>query len=98
MSQSDDVECAICARLRGERRQEEPPAGYLYEDSRWLVYHAPVEIATLGQLFLISRRHYLDFAEMTEDEAASFGVLMRSLYSALKQVVPAAHRSFKKAL
>lgn len=88
MSQAHTA-CELCARLRGERPQEEPPAGYLYEDQHWLVYHAPVERATLGQLFLISRRHYLDFAEMTADEAKSFGVVMRSLYTALKQVVQA---------
>ena len=71
--------CEICARLQGERPQEEPPAGYLYEDRHWLVYHAPVERAMLGQLFLLSRRHFLDFAEMTADEATSYGVIMRAL-------------------
>jgi diadenosine tetraphosphate (Ap4A) HIT family hydrolase len=85
----DDSDCAICARLRGERPHEDPPAGYFYEDEYWLAYHAPVESSTLGQLFLMAKRHYLDFAEMTSDEAASFGVVMRSLYAAMKQVTRA---------
>ncbi len=73
----------------GERPHKDPQAGYFYRDSHWLAYHSPVESSTLGRLFLISRRHYLDFAEMTADEAESFGVVMRSLYSALKQVIQA---------
>jgi diadenosine tetraphosphate (Ap4A) HIT family hydrolase len=75
--------------LRGERPHEYPPAGYFYEDENWLAYHAPVESATLGQLFLIAKRHYLDFTDMTSDEAASFGIVLRSLYAAMKQVTQA---------
>jgi histidine triad (HIT) family protein len=87
--QGDESDCAICARLRGERPHENPPAGYFYEDEYWLAYHAPVENSSLGQLFLIAKRHYLDFTEMTTDEAESFGAVMRSLYVAMKQITQA---------
>jgi diadenosine tetraphosphate (Ap4A) HIT family hydrolase len=42
-----------------------------------------------AQLFVISKRHYLDFAEMMADEAATFGTVMRSLYAAMRQVTQA---------
>jgi diadenosine tetraphosphate (Ap4A) HIT family hydrolase len=83
------VECAICARLRDGRQHEGSVGGYLYEDEHWYAYHAPVQSATLGQLFLISKRHFLDFAEMTPSEAASYGLVLPTLYAALKQVVQA---------
>jgi diadenosine tetraphosphate (Ap4A) HIT family hydrolase len=84
-----DADCAICARLRGERPHEGPPAGCFYEDDYRLAYHAAVESSTLGQIFVISKRHYLDFAEMMADEAATFGTVMRSLYAAMRQVTQA---------
>ena len=42
-----------------------------------------------GSYFLVSKRHVLDFAEMTPDEAASYGRVLQALYAALKQVVDA---------
>ncbi len=84
-----DAECVICARLRDGRQHEGSVGGYLYEDEHWYAYHAPVQSATLGQLFLISKRHFLDFAEMTSAEAASYGLVLRTLYAALKRVVQA---------
>jgi diadenosine tetraphosphate (Ap4A) HIT family hydrolase len=38
----------------------------------------------LGTLFIESRRHFLDYAEMTDDESASLGSVMRKIYHALK--------------
>ncbi len=84
-----DTECVICARLRDGRPQNGSVGGYVYDDEHWYAYHAPVQSATLGQLFLISKRHFLDFAEMTPTEAASYGLVLRTLYAALKQVVRA---------
>jgi diadenosine tetraphosphate (Ap4A) HIT family hydrolase len=63
--------------------------GYVYEDAHWLAYHAPVATSTLGQLFLISRRHFLDFSEMTIPEAASYGSVVGRLVAALKRAVQA---------
>ncbi len=84
-----DVDCVICARFREGRPHDGSVGGYLYDDEHWYAYHAPVQSATLGQLFLISKRHFLDFAEMTPAEAASYGLVLRALYAALKRVVQA---------
>ncbi len=85
----DDASCVICARFREGRPHEGSVGGCLYEDGYWSAYHAPVQSSTLGQLFLVSKRHFLDFAEMTPAEAASYGCVLRELYGALKRVVPA---------
>ena len=81
--------CVICERYRGERPNERPIGGYVYQDDHWYAYHAPIAKATLGQLFLVSTRHFLDYAEMTADEAQSYGVVLRRLVAALKDVVQA---------
>jgi diadenosine tetraphosphate (Ap4A) HIT family hydrolase len=84
-----EVDCLICARGGDGRRHEGSVGGNVYEDEHWYAYHAPAATAALGQLFLVSKRHVLDFAEMTPAEAASYGRVLRVLYAALKQAVDA---------
>ena len=81
--------CEICARGGDGRRHPGSVGGNVYEDEHWYAYHAPPAVATLGQLFLVSKRHFLDFAEMTPAEAASYGQVLQALYTAQKQVVDA---------
>ena len=81
--------CEICARCSDGRHRPGSVGGNVYEDEPWYAYHAPVTTASLGQLFLVSKRHVLDFSEMTPDEAASYGRVLQALYTALKQVVDA---------
>jgi diadenosine tetraphosphate (Ap4A) HIT family hydrolase len=38
----------------------------------------------LGTLFIESKRHFLDYAEMTDEESASLGNVMRKIYEGLK--------------
>jgi diadenosine tetraphosphate (Ap4A) HIT family hydrolase len=38
----------------------------------------------LGTLFIESKRHFLDYGEMTDAESSSFGNVMRKMYQALK--------------
>lgn len=61
-----------------------PPGGYIYEDDHWMVCHAPAKLGPLGTLFIESKRHFLDYAEMTDEESASLGNIMRKIYHALK--------------
>jgi diadenosine tetraphosphate (Ap4A) HIT family hydrolase len=81
--------CPICARGGDGHQHDGSVGGNVYEDELWYAYHAPIGTAALGQLFLVSRRHFLDFAEMTPAEAASYGRVLRVLYAALKEVVDA---------
>ncbi len=79
------MDCYICQKHKG--KQAEPPGGYICEDAYWMVCHAPTEKGPLGTLFIESKRHFLDFAEMSAKEAASFGILSRKVYGALKSLL-----------
>jgi diadenosine tetraphosphate (Ap4A) HIT family hydrolase len=75
-------DCFIC---RKHNRQEAvPPGGYIYEDEHWMVCHAPGKLGPLGTLFIESKRHFLDYEEMTDEESASLGNVMRKIYHALR--------------
>jgi diadenosine tetraphosphate (Ap4A) HIT family hydrolase len=74
--------CFICRKHNGG--EAIPPGGYIYEDENWMVCHAPGKLGPLGTLFIESKRHFLDFAEMTDEEAISLGYMMRKIYRALR--------------
>lgn len=74
--------CFICRKHNGQ--EAAPPGGYIYEDEYWMVCHAPGKIGPLGTLFVESRRHFLDYAEMTEEESASLGNILKRAYQALR--------------
>jgi diadenosine tetraphosphate (Ap4A) HIT family hydrolase len=75
--------CFLCRKHKGE--EPSPPGGYFYEDDHWLVCHAPGKLGPLGTLFIESKRHFLDYAEMTEAEAASLGKVLKRVYRALRE-------------
>jgi diadenosine tetraphosphate (Ap4A) HIT family hydrolase len=75
--------CFICRKQKGE--EPAPPGGYFYEDDHWLVCHAPGKLGPLGTLFVESKRHFLDYAEMTEEESTSLGKVLRKAYRALRE-------------
>ncbi|HET9111327.1 MAG TPA: hypothetical protein VFN78_10920 [Ktedonobacterales bacterium] len=87
MSGEQPRECFICRKQHGE--EAAPPGGYLYEGDHFRVCHAPVALATPGTLLVESRRHFLDFAEMTPEEATSYGPLLARLYTAIKRTTGA---------
>ena len=74
--------CFICRKH--ERLEPAPPGGYIYEDVHWMVCHAPGKFGPLGTLFIEAKRHFLDYSEMNNEEAASFGIVIRKIYQALK--------------
>jgi diadenosine tetraphosphate (Ap4A) HIT family hydrolase len=77
------VTCFICRKHKGQ--EPAPPGGYFYEDDYWLVCHAPGKLGPLGTLFIESKRHFLDYAEMTEEESASLGNVLKNVYRALRE-------------
>jgi len=74
--------CFICRKHKGQ--EAAPPGGYIYEDEHWKVCHAPGKLGPLGTLFIESKRHFLDYAEMTDEESASLGNVMKKMYHALR--------------
>jgi diadenosine tetraphosphate (Ap4A) HIT family hydrolase len=79
--------CFICRKHQGQ--EAAPPGGYIYEDEHWMVCHAPGKLGPLGTLFIESKRHFLDYAEMTDEESASLGNVMKKIYAALKPLTDA---------
>jgi diadenosine tetraphosphate (Ap4A) HIT family hydrolase len=67
--------CLICRKHNGQ--EIAPPGGYIYEDEHWMICHAQPHMGPLGTLFIESRRHFLDYAEMTDDESASLGHILQ---------------------
>jgi diadenosine tetraphosphate (Ap4A) HIT family hydrolase len=74
--------CFICRKHNGQ--EAAPPGGYIYEDEHWMVCHASAQLGPLGTLFIESKGHFLDYAEMTDEESASLGNVMRKIYQALR--------------
>lgn len=81
------ADCFICRKHAGQEAM--PPGGYLYKDECFLVCHAPAAMAVPGTLIVESRRHYLDFTEMTPEERSSYGPLLGKLYMAIKRAIGA---------
>jgi diadenosine tetraphosphate (Ap4A) HIT family hydrolase len=75
--------CFICRKHNGQ--EAAPPGGTIYEDEHWMICHAPGKLGPLGTLFIESRRHFLDYAEMTNEEAASLGNVLKKVYRTLRE-------------
>ena len=72
----------LCRKHIGQ--ESAPPGGYIYEDEHWMVCHAQPHMGPLGTLFIESKRHFLDYAEMTDAESDSLGHVMRKIYKGLR--------------
>ena len=81
------TECFLCRKHAG--LEEQPPGGTIFSDNNWMVCHAPGSKGPLGTLFVESRRHFLDFSEMTPGEARSYGQLLHKIYPLLKKITGA---------
>jgi len=81
------MECFLCQKHAGKIAL--PPGGYIYEDAHWRICHAPVDKGPLGTLFIESQRHFLDFSEVSPQEATSYGPLLQKLYTELRAVTGA---------
>jgi diadenosine tetraphosphate (Ap4A) HIT family hydrolase len=79
--------CFLCRKHHGQ--EAAPPGGYIYEDEDWMVCHAPTKLGPLGTLFIESRRHFLDYAEMTSEESSSLGDVLKKVYRALRMYTEA---------
>ena len=74
--------CFLCRKHNGE--ETAPPGGYIYEDEHGIVCHALAKLGPLGRSCIESRRHFLDYAEMTKEESTALGDVMRKIYYALR--------------
>ena len=65
------------------------PAGTVLDHEHWAVVHGPGASTRAGGLKIVARRHYVDFHEMDDAEAAAFGILLRRLDAAVRAVTGA---------
>ena len=79
--------CFICRKH--EELEPTPPGGYIYEDEHWMVCHAPVNVGPLGTLLIESKRHFLDYAEMTTEETETFTPLLKKIYKVISAHIDA---------
>lgn len=79
--------CFICRKQAG--KEESPPGGYIYEGSHFAVCHAPRDLGTAGTLIIESKRHFLDYGEMTMAEGMDLTGLLKRLFPAVKQATQA---------
>jgi diadenosine tetraphosphate (Ap4A) HIT family hydrolase len=78
--------CKACAEIRGE---VSAPGGVIYDDGLWYVSHHTGPQTDPGELIVKSRRHCESLSELTPEEAAVLGPVLRSAVQALERVVVA---------
>ncbi|MER6561630.1 DUF6182 family protein [Streptomyces sp. NPDC001027] len=82
-------DCLICGKYAGLPVPAwagfpVPPGGHLVDDGTWRVGHGPTPYWPAGTLLIESRRHFVDFADLDAEEAASIGPLIRRFTEPIK--------------
>jgi diadenosine tetraphosphate (Ap4A) HIT family hydrolase len=77
--------CYTCELLARRDSGEAPLWDNIYRAPYWDVVHS-FNTALPGWLVLVARRHIESIAELTEDEAAELGVLLRRVSTAVQEV------------
>jgi|SRR5580704_2395956 diadenosine tetraphosphate (Ap4A) HIT family hydrolase len=88
-------DCNICRMLDG--LFPKLAGDHVVEGEHFIAQHAPLKQASAGTLLVVARRHLLDFGEMTPEESAELGTILRRLVPALKAAT-GAHRVYFLAL
>jgi diadenosine tetraphosphate (Ap4A) HIT family hydrolase len=78
--------CKACAEIQGEISA---PGGVIYDDGFWYVSHHTGPQTDPGELIVKIRRHCESLSELTPQEAAALGPVLRSAVQALERVVVA---------
>ena len=78
--------CSACAEIAGE---VSAPGGVLHDDGLWFVSHHTGAQTDPGELIVKTRRHCESLAELTSEEAAALGPVLRSAIRALERVIVA---------
>ncbi|MPZ15114.1 MAG: HIT domain-containing protein [Chloroflexi bacterium] len=76
--------CGTCRANRGEFQNS---GGVIYQDRLWRLEHCIEPIPVAGWLVLKPLRHVEAFADLTEEEAESFGPLVRLATRAMREVL-----------
>jgi len=80
----ETTDCVACQANRGEIV---PPGGALYEDGLWRLEHTFEPFPMVGWLVLKPLRHVESLADLTPDEAAALGPLLRRITAAMTETL-----------
>lgn len=80
---TDCVTCDLTAI-----RHQEPLCEHIFETEHWRVVHA-FNTSLPGWLVVVSMRHVASFADLTEEEALSFGPFLHNVSRALQELTGA---------
>ena len=76
-----------CLACRSNSNQVLAPGGVIYQDELWRLEHVLGPITMEGWLVLKPLRHVEMFADLTADEAARFGLLVRRATQAMAEIL-----------
>lgn len=87
-------ECLVCAKyanlpVPAWAGFPTPPGGHLVDDGTWRVGHGPTPYWPAGTLLIESRRHFLDYADFSTEEASTLGPLIKRFTEPLKEATGA---------
>ncbi len=77
-------DCVRCAEVEGRAAT---PGGVIFDDGMWHVTHHPSGYTDPGELIVKTRRHCESVAQLTREEAAALGPVLRAAVAAVEQVV-----------
>lgn len=84
MSNSPSLDCLVCRKHRGEL---EIPGGVIYENDLIFISHAQLwrdeKEHYLGHVFVETKRHVAEVADLTDDEAQCIGLYTSRIAKAL---------------
>jgi diadenosine tetraphosphate (Ap4A) HIT family hydrolase len=78
-------ECLTCALIARRDAGQAPPWDNIYRAAHWDLVHS-YNTSLPGWLVLVARRHVVAIDELTDEEMAELGVLLRRTSAALRQV------------
>jgi diadenosine tetraphosphate (Ap4A) HIT family hydrolase len=79
-------ECSVCKANAGDTVS---PGGVIWESKLWLVRHTPPPFPLAGWTMLNAQRHVQGPAHFTDEEAASYGPVLRHVTRTLEKVTGA---------
>ncbi len=78
--------CSTCAEVAGALAA---PGGVIVDDGLWYISHHTGTYTDPGELIVKARRHCESLADLTPEEAAALGPLLRATVGALERAVVA---------
>ncbi len=78
---------STCGTCRANRGELPAPGGVIYQDASWRLEHILAPIPLAGWLVLKPLRHVEAMADLSSEEAAAFGPLVRRITRAMREVL-----------